>query len=100
MENQEYNPDILTLVDDEGNEHQFEVVDSIEENGNRYVALVPVYENPEELIEDDGEFIILKSVTDNGEEFLEAIDDEDEIDHIADIFEERLQDFCDIIEED
>lgn len=100
MENQEYNPDILTLVDDEGNEHQFELIDSVEDNSKRYVALVPVYKNPEELIEDDGEFIILRCVTDNGEEFLEAIEDENEINRIADIFEERLQDFCDIVEED
>lgn len=100
MENQEYNPDILTLVDDEGNEHQFELIDTVEDNSNRYVALVPVYENPEELLSDDGEFIILKCVADNGEEFLEAIEDDKEMDRIADIFEKRLEDFCDIIEED
>lgn len=97
---EEYNPDILTLTDDQGNTNQFELISTIEEGDTKYVALVPVYENPEDLLEDDGEFIILKSVKDGDEEFLEAIEDEDEMDRIADAFEEKLADLYDIIEED
>ena len=33
MADNEYGPDLLTLVDDEGQEHEFEIVDSIEHNG-------------------------------------------------------------------
>ena len=36
----------------------------------------------------------------DGEEFLETIDDEDEMDEIADIFMERLEEDYDVISED
>ena len=48
MADNEYGPDLLTLVDDEGQEHEFEIVDSIEHNGGQYVALVANYDDPDE----------------------------------------------------
>ena len=33
--NMEYSPDLLTLIDEEGAEHQFEVADSLEQDGKR-----------------------------------------------------------------
>ena len=88
MADNEYGPDLLTLVDDEGQEHEFEIVDSIEHNGGQYVALVANYDDPDESLQDDGE------------EFLEAIEDEAEFDEIAAIFMERLEDLFDFTEED
>ena len=96
MADNEYGPDLLTLVDDEGQE----LVDSIEHNGGQYVALVANYDDPDESLQDDGELVILKSVMDDGEEFLEAIEDEAEFDEIAAIFMERLEDLFDFTEED
>jgi len=88
----EYGPDIMTLMDEDGQEHEFEVVDSIEEDENRYLALVPVYENADESLDDSGELVILKVIEDNGEEFLEPIQDEEEFNKISNIFMERLED--------
>jgi len=88
----EYGPDIMTLMDEDGQEHEFEVVDSIEEDDNRYLALVPVFENADESLDDSGELVILKVVEDDGEEFLEPIQDEDEFNKISSIFMERLED--------
>ncbi len=84
--------EILTLVDDEGVEHEFELVDSEEIEGVRYVALVPVFEDGEELLEDSGELVVLRVVEEDGEEFLEAIEDEAEFDRIGEFFMERLAD--------
>lgn len=39
--NMEYGADILTLIDDDGVEHQFEVADSMDYEERRYMALVP-----------------------------------------------------------
>ena len=100
MADNEYGPDLLTLVDDVGQEHEFEIVDSSEHNGGQYVALVANYDDPDESLQDDGELVILKSVMDDGEEFLEAIEDEAEFDEIAAIFMERLEDLFDFTEED
>ena len=93
---EEYGPDILSLVDEDGNEHEFEVIDSLEEGGERYLALVPAID--EEQLDEDGELVILKVVEDEGEEFLEAIEDEEEFDKVSAIFVERLEEFYDFTE--
>lgn len=90
--------DILTLLDEEGVEHQFEVVDSAEVDGQSYMALVPIFDQPPELLEDTGELVVLKVIEENGEEFLEAIEDEAEFDKIGDFFMERLSDTFDFEE--
>lgn len=87
-----YDFDIISVTDDDGNEHQFEEVDRIEtDDGNRYVALLPVFRESEEMLEDDGDVIILKVLENDGETFLIQIEDEEEFSEIAEIFEERLE---------
>ena len=100
MIDSEYGNDILTLEDDDGVEHTFEVLDSIENAGTRYLALSPVYDDPQQTLADSGELVILRVVEVDGEEFLETIDDEDEMDEIADIFMERLEEDYDVISDD
>ncbi len=98
MMNEEYNPDIIGLTDDEGKEYSFEVLDRIETDEGKYVALLPVYDSPEELLDDSGELVILKVVEEDGEESFEDIADDDEYDMIADAFISRLQDAFEIEE--
>lgn len=95
-----YNPDIVSVVDEDGVEHTFEELDRIETDDARYVALLPVYDEAEEILEDDGELIILKVNEEDGETYLEPIEDEDEFNEIGSIFEERLADLFDIHEEE
>lgn len=94
----EFGADLVTVMDEDGQQHQFELVDAIETDDGRYVALLPVYENPDELVDDDGELIILEVTEENGEEILVPIEDEDVFDEIAEIFEERLSDLYEIEE--
>ena len=96
---EEYNPDIITLSDDEGHEFSFEVLDAVETDQGRYLALLPVYEKPEDMVEDSGELVVLKVFEENGEEYYEEIEDVDEYDTVADIFVDRLQDAFEIEEE-
>lgn len=91
MQEENYDFDIITVTDDDGVEHQFEEIDRIEtDDGNRYVAMLPIFENGEELLEDDGEAIILKVLDENGETYLVEIDDEGEYNEVRDFFQERL----------
>lgn len=103
-ENYEYNPDIVTVSDDDGNEHVFEVLDRIEDDDDkRYVALTPSYNinDPESLLEESAELIVLRVEEDeDGETYLYPIEDEDEFDRISGIFEDRLSGFYDIEDED
>lgn len=69
--------DIVSVVDDDGVEHIFEELDRIEtDDGNRYVALIPVYDDEVEILDDDGDVLILKVIEENGEVYLTQIEDE------------------------
>ncbi|MBR6290193.1 MAG: DUF1292 domain-containing protein, partial [Clostridia bacterium] len=55
-----------------------------------YRALIPV---DEEGNETSDEYVILKIATDeNGEQVLETIEDDEEFDRVADIFDDQLSD--------
>lgn len=91
-----FGPDLFTLSDDEGNEFVFEVLDELEDGGSYYVAMQPVYDDPQEQLDDSGDLVIMKSCEENGEEFFEEIEDEEEFDRIASIFTTRLSETFDI----
>ena len=88
---EEYGPDIVSVVDEDGVEHSFEELDRIETDDARYVALTPVYDEAQDILDDDGELIILRVVEEDGETYLEPIEDDDEFDEIGKIFEDRLR---------
>lgn len=89
-ENEEYDPEIYTLTDEDGNELTFALLGTLEHEGNVYKALIPV---DEEGKEESDEYVILKCTEDeNGEEMLETIEDDDEFDRIADIFDDEFSD--------
>ena len=95
---EEFGNNIVSVLDDEGNEHQFEILDAIETDDGRYVALLPIYSDAEAAIEDDGELVILEVVNDNGEDLLVPIEDDEVFDTIAEAFEERLAEYYEINE--
>lgn len=86
----EYNPDIVSVVDEDGKEHIFEELDRIETDEGKYVALLPTYDDPQDMLTDEGEFIVLKVTEEDGETYLCAIEDEDELNTIGALFEDRL----------
>ena len=95
----DYGADILTLVDDDGVEQQFEVADTMDYEDHQYMALVPVFDEAGELLEDSGELLVLEMVEHDGEGYLEPIADEDLFNTIAHMFMERLEEEFDFVEE-
>ena len=87
---EEYMPDIVSVIDEEGTEHIFEELDRIETDKGRYVALLPVYDDAQEILDDDGELIILKVEEEDGETFLCPIEDDEEFNEVGQTFEDRL----------
>lgn len=98
IKEEEYNPDIITLTDDEGKEYVFEVLDGIETDDARYLALLPQYSDPKDMLDDSGELVIVKVGEENGEEFFFEIEDDDEYETVADAFVDRLQNLFEIDE--
>lgn len=93
---EDYTPDLVSVVDEDGNQHQFEILDAIETDEGRYVALIPVLDDPQAAVDDDGELIVLQVVTEDGEDLLAPIEDDEVFDDIAGIFEERLSEMYEI----
>ncbi len=92
----EYEPYILSLTDEKGTEYEFEVLDDIDYEDNRYLALQPVYDNAKDMLEGSGELVILKVITEGDDDSLVEIEDDDEYEEIASIFTDRLQDLFEI----
>lgn len=98
-ENEDYGNDFITLVDENGIEREFEIIDSLVTENNEYFALIPT-ETAENVANDDGELFILKVVEENGEEFLEPIEDDEEYEEISEIFIDRLEEYYDFDEQE
>ena len=60
---EEYGNDFVTLIDEDGNEVEFEHIDTVEYNGVTYLAFIPA----EISIEEDAEVVIMQIVEENGE---------------------------------
>lgn len=90
--NDSFSPDLISLIDETGAKHEFEILDQIEENGTLYFALMPVFENSSDMLYDSGEYTILESVEENGEQQLAEVEDHELKRKLADIFEERFND--------
>ena len=93
---EEYEPDLITLEDEEGKEHVFEVIVSADHKGSRYMALVPYVEDEEEMLEADLELVLMKVGEDQDGEFLDIVEDDEELYEVSNMFEKRLREFFDI----
>jgi uncharacterized protein YrzB (UPF0473 family) len=79
---------MITLLDEEGQEHDFELINILEVDQNEYAVLLP----PEDDTEDDAvEAIVLKRTEDEeGNEILVDIEDEEEWEKVAAAWEELM----------
>ena len=87
---EEFGGDLLTLIDDEGNEHEFEVLDVIENDDGCFYALLPTFEDPQSAVDADGTYYIFEAIEENGEQQLAEVEDEALLDRLAEIFESHF----------
>ncbi len=78
------NEEIITLVDEEGEEHEFAFIDIIKVDDSEYAILLPVEEENDEAI------ILKFTRDDDGNELLIDIEDDEEWEKVADAWEEML----------
>ena len=69
---EEYQPDLMTLEDEDGKEVTFEVIDALDHKGVHYLAVVEYAENEEDLNE-DAQLVILSVVEDDEGEYLVVV---------------------------
>jgi len=86
---EDFGNDFVTIIDDDGNEFELELLDTMDYNGESYAAFLPT-----DIAEDDPDYgiIILRIIdTDDGELF-ESIDDEDKLNDVYEHFSVLLFD--------
>ncbi len=85
---EEYGNNFVVLTDENGKEIELEHLDTVEYNGQTYMAFIPA----EMELDDAYELLIMKvELEDNGEEALVTLDDEDEEAYRFQIFSEPLE---------
>ncbi|MBO5415787.1 MAG: DUF1292 domain-containing protein [Clostridia bacterium] len=87
LENDANETGYFTLTDEDGNELEFEVIGECERDGEKYFAMIPV-DDDENSDGDICEYVILKLAVEDGEEVLVTVDDDDELDDVADYFDD------------
>lgn len=85
-----FEADLITLIDDEGQEHEFEIIDELETDDGHFMALVPTQQDPEDMSSDAETYYIFEVIEEDGEEQLQELEDDALLDKLADIFETRF----------
>ena len=81
---EEYQPDLMTLEDEDGNEVTFEVIDALDHKGVHYLAVVEYAE--------DAQLVILSVGEDDEGEYLDVVEDDETLLEVSKLFEQRLSD--------
>ncbi len=83
---QEYQPELVTLVDDEGNEVEFELLDVVDYEGEEFVVLIENNEEAQDVV-----ILKIESVDDETENYI-GIDDEELLSNVFETFKEKYKD--------
>ena len=90
MENENLIPEeetsILTLTDENGNDVDFEYMDSIEYGGKEYIVLTPAEEDAAEIV-----ILEIQPVDEENENYL-SVEDEEILNAVYRIFQDRFKD--------
>ena len=81
---EDFGSDYITIVDDDGQEFELEVLDTMDYNGETYMAFLPA-----DMDENDPDYgmIILRVVQDeDGENIYESIDDDEQLQDVYNHF--------------
>jgi uncharacterized protein YrzB (UPF0473 family) len=88
---EEYGSDFVVISDEDGNDIELEHLDTIEHEGQTYMAFIPADTGEDE---EEIDFFILRLEEDEeGEEVLATVDDEAELDKIYAMFMKRMEEF-------
>jgi uncharacterized protein YrzB (UPF0473 family) len=83
---------LLVLVDEDGVEHQFELLAELEIENDKYRVLVPVSDLSDDEDGSELEVVILKLIYDEeGNELLSDIEDDEEWEKVADAWQELVE---------
>lgn len=85
----EFLDDVITLVDEEGNEVEFELIMSMEANDREYAILAPLQEDEE--LEDDEAYIFRLEYDEEEEMLLIPIEDDEEYEMVVEVYNTLIE---------
>lgn len=77
----------IVLEDEQGNEIEVEIIDTLEHEDKIYVAMMEAITDPEQLLEADNEYYIFELVDDEEGQGFAPVEDEALLDVLAEKFE-------------
>lgn len=91
-EHQHEHVDAFTLMDEDGNEHHFVRLGEVENRGKLYWVCEEIFVENEEIVDFGDTYIFVKTEDEGGNVFLDSIDDEEEFNEVAQIWEDMMGD--------
>ncbi len=87
----DYGNNYIVLTDQDGNEKEFEHIDTVDMDGETYMAFIPA----DLKVDEEAEVVILKIAEEDGDEILISVDDDEEADRAFDLIMQRVEDLYD-----
>ena len=86
MNEETFEPELLTITDEEGVNHVLEILSHMEFNGKTYYLFVPANIDEMDPSAPDYGYIILEADNEDDEEIFYSIEDEDELNSVYEMF--------------
>ncbi|MDQ5983707.1 MAG: hypothetical protein RUMPE_00733 [Eubacteriales bacterium SKADARSKE-1] len=91
----EFSPDLMTLIDDEGQEHLFEILDVIENEKGCFYALLPKSNVEEDNILESANYYIFEVIDGDDEPLLAEVEDSKLLESLERMFEAHFEELYD-----
>ncbi len=88
----EYTRNSITLLDDDGTEHKFEVLDVISNKEGKFYALLPKNNLKNTDLNDVYGYYIFEEFENNKEQLMTEVKDELKLKRLSKMFEEKFED--------
>ncbi len=89
--NEDFGGDYITIADEDGNEFELEVLDTVELDGATYTVFVPADIEDMDVNDPDYGLIFLRNREENGEEFFDSVDSDEELDRVYEYYQRLLE---------
>ena len=96
---QDFSADLISLLDEDGKEWKFEILDEIDNDDGVFYALLPAFDDPQDALETDGSYYIFELIEEDGEDQLAEVEDEDLLNKLSEIFESHFEEMYEDDEE-
>ena len=93
-----FTEEVITLIDEDGVEREFEVLGFIKNDKGSFYALLPTFEIIDNNQDDEEIYFIFKLVNENDEEKLEEVEDDNLLDELSKEFEKQFETSFEVVD--